>query len=154
MPSSSRPPKGGFSQHDIHPVGLGIADIGSCKSIVVTDKGWVFNAMEQHVRNTEHVRELFFLCCPQALLHLLFIFWLLDITLAHVMDCAGEKAACSTGGIEENLSWFRVYAVYHERCHSTRGIILSGISRTLEVIQDLLVDIPEVLALLEIVEVH
>ena len=92
--------EGRIGEHNIHPVALGIADIGPGKGVIMAHKRGIVNAVEQHIGNTEHVRELFLLCCAQGLLHLLLIFGLLHIALAHVPDGAGEKAAGAAGRVK------------------------------------------------------
>ncbi len=66
---------------------------------------------------------------------------------------AGEEAAGAAGGIEQDLAGLRVDAVDHEGGDGARRVVLAGIAGRLQVVEDLLVDVAEVLALGEVVEV-
>ena len=68
-------------------------------------------------------------------------------------DGAGEEAAGAAGGVEEDLAGLRVDAVGHEGGDGAGGVVLAGVPGALEVVQDLLVDVAEVLALGQVVEV-
>ena len=68
-------------------------------------------------------------------------------------DGAGEKAAGAAGGIEQDFAGLRVDAVDHEGGDGARRVVLAGIAGRLQVVEDLLVDVAEVLALGEIVEI-
>lgn len=147
------PAEGRIGEDDVHAVGLTIADIGPGQGIVVTDEGGVVDAVQQHVRHTEHVRELLFLAGAQGLLHLLFVDRFLHIAVAHVANGTGEKPAGAAGRIEKNFPWARVNAVRHEGRDGARRIVFARIAGALEIIQDLLVDVAEMLALGQVVEV-
>ena len=77
----------------------------------------------------------------------------LHVALAHVADGAGEEAAGAAGGIEQDLAGLRVDAVDHERGDGARRVVFAGVAGALQVVEDLLVDVAEVLALGEVVEV-
>ena len=49
--------------------------------------------------------------------------------------------------VTKDLANVRVYAIRHERGDGPRRVVFAGVSGALQIIQDLLVDIPEVLAL-------
>ena len=68
-------------------------------------------------------------------------------------DGAGEKAAGAAGGIEQDFAGVRVDAVDHEGGDGARRVVLARVAGRLQVVEDLLVDVAEVLALGEIVEV-
>ena len=68
-------------------------------------------------------------------------------------DGAGEEAAGAAGGVEEDLAGLRVDAVGHEGGDGTGSVVLARVAGALEVVQDLLVDVAEVLALGKVVEV-
>ena len=74
----------------------------------------VLDAVQQHVGDAEHVRQLLLLDGAQGLLHLLLVLDLLHVALAHVADGAGEKAAGAAGGIEQDFAGLGVDAVGHE----------------------------------------
>ena len=62
-------------------------------------------------------------------------------------DGAGEKAAGAAGGIEQDFAGVRVDAVRHEGGDGARRVILARVAGRLQVVEDLLVDVAEVLAL-------
>ena len=66
---------------------------------------------------------------------------------------AGEKAAGAAGGVEENFAGFGVNAVDHEGGDGAGRVVFTGIAGALQVIENLLVDVAEVLAFGEVVEV-
>ena len=147
------PAEGRIGEDDIHPVRLGVADIGAGQGVVMADEGWVVDAVEKHIRDAEHVRELLFLSGAQALLHLLFVLRGLHVAFAHVADGAGQEPARTAGGIEEDLPRFRVDTVGHEGRYGAGGVVLTRVAGALKVVEDLLVDIAEVLSLGQVVEV-
>ena len=77
----------------------------------------------------------------------------LHVALAHVADGAGEEAAGAAGGVEQDLAGLGIDAVDHERGDGARRVVLAGVAGALQVVQDLLVDVAEVLALGQVVEV-
>ena len=78
---------------------------------------------------------------------------LLHIALAHVADGAGEKAAGAAGGVEQNLAGLGVDAIHHEGGDGARSVVLARVAGALQVVEDLLVDVAELLALGQVVEV-
>jgi hypothetical protein len=70
-----------------------------------------------------------------------------------VIDGAGEKAAGPAGGIEQDFAGMRVYAVGHESGDSARRVVFAGIAGRLQVIQELLVELAEVPALVKAVRI-
>ena len=68
-------------------------------------------------------------------------------------DGAGEEAAGAAGGVEQDLAGLRVDAVGHEGGDGARRVVLAGVAGALQVVEDLLVDVAEVLALGQVVEV-
>ena len=153
MPSSSRAAEGRIGEDDVHAVGLAVADVGPGQGVVVADEAGVLDAVQQHVGDAEHVRELLLLHGAQGLLHRLLVLGLLHVALAHVADGAGEEAAGAAGGVEEDLAGLRVDAVHHEGGDGARRVVLARVAGALQVVEDLLVDVAEVLALGEVVEV-
>ena len=77
----------------------------------------------------------------------------LDVALAHVADGAGEEAAGAAGGVEEDFAGLGVDAVGHEGGDGAGGVVLARVAGALQVVEDLLVDVAEVLALGQVVEV-
>ncbi len=78
---------------------------------------------------------------------------LLHVALAHVADGAGEEAAGAAGRVEEDLAGVRVDAIGHEGGDGAGRVVLARVAGALQVVQDLLVDVAEVLALGQVVEV-
>jgi len=81
-----------------------VADVGPRQRVVAADEAGVFNAMQQHVGDAEHVRQLLLFDPMERLLHGLFIGHPLDVALAHVTDGAGEESAGATGGVKQALA--------------------------------------------------
>ena len=77
----------------------------------------------------------------------------LHVVLTHVADGAGEKAAGAAGWVEENLARLRVDAIDHEGGNGAGRVVLARVAGALQVVQDLFVDVAEMLALGEVVEV-
>ena len=71
----------------------------------------------------------------------------LDVALAHVAQRAGKKAAGAAGGIEQDFAGMRVDAVRHEGGDGAGRVILARVAGRLQVVENLLVDVAEVLAL-------
>ena len=76
--------EGRIGENDIDTVSCCIADIRPRQRVVVTDETRVLDAMQEHIGNTEHVRELLFLDGAQRLLHALLILYLFHVTVPHV----------------------------------------------------------------------
>ena len=68
-------------------------------------------------------------------------------------DGAGEEAAGAAGRVEQDLAGLRVDAVDHEGGDGARRVVLARVAGALQVVEDLLVDVAEVLALGQVVEV-
>jgi hypothetical protein len=77
----------------------------------------------------------------------------LDVALAHVADGAGQEAAGAAGGVEEGLAGPRVDHLDHEGGDGAGGVVFARVAGGLQVVEDLLVDVAEVLALGQVVEV-
>jgi hypothetical protein len=73
--------------------------------------------------------------------------------LAHVVDGAGEEAAGAAGGVDEDFAGLRIDPVGHELGDGPRRVEFPGVAGGLEVAEDFLVDVAEVLALFQAVEV-
>jgi hypothetical protein len=101
----------------------------------------------------QHVRELLLLHGAEAGAAWPLVLGAFDVVLAHVADGAGEEAAGAAGGVEQGLAGLGVGHLHHERGHGTGGVVLAGVAGGLQVVEDLLVDVAEVLALGEVVEV-
>ena len=120
----------------------------------MTHETGILNAVQKHVGDAEHVRQLLLLDGAQCLLHALLILNLFHIALAHVADGAGKESARAAGGVEENFAGPGIDAVHHERSDGAGRVILAGIAGALQVVEDLLIDVAEMLPLGEIIEVH
>jgi hypothetical protein len=99
------------------------------------------------------MRQLLLLDGAERLLHELLVLRPLHGARAHVAEGGSEEAAGTAGGVEQDLARARVDAVGHEGGDGARGVVLTGVAGTLEVVEDLLVEVAEVLALDEVVEV-
>ena len=114
----------------------------------------ILNAVQQHIGDAEHVRELLLFDGTQGFLHVLLVLDLFYVALAHVAHGASEESAGAAGGVQENFARVGVDAVRHEGGDGARGVILAGIAGALQVVEDLLVDVAEMLPLGEVIEVH
>jgi hypothetical protein len=94
------PAEGRVGEHDVHAVGLTVADVGASERVVLTHERGVVDAVQQHVGDAEHMRKLLFLHGAQPLLHAPLVFRRFHVAAAHVAQGAGEKAAGATGGVE------------------------------------------------------
>ena len=65
----------------------------------------------------------------------------------------GQEAAGAAGGVEQGLARCGVDAVDHEGGDGTGRVVLAGIARGLQVVQDLFVDVAKMLAFGQVVEV-
>ena len=110
--------------------------------------------MQEHVGDTQHVGQLLLLGGPQARLHRLFIGDALHMALAHVADRAGEEAAGAHGGVEQQLAGFGIHPLHHEAGYPSGRVVLARIAGALQIVEQLFVDVAEVFALGEIVEVN
>ena len=145
--------EGRIGEHDVDAVRLRIADVGPGEGVVAADEAGVLNAVEQHVGDAEHVGKLLFLDSLEGLLHGQLVFDALNVALAHVADGAGEKAAGAAGGIEQAFAGMGIDAVDHEGCDRARRVVLARVAGALQVVQNLFIDVAEVLALGQVVEV-
>ncbi len=68
-------------------------------------------------------------------------------------DGTGEEATGAAGRVEEHLAGVRVDPVRHEGGDGARRVVFARIAGALEVVQDLFIDVAEVLALGQVVEV-
>ena len=108
---------------------------------------------KQHIGDAEHVGQLLLLNPMQRDLHVDFVLDPLHVVLAHVANGAGEESAGAAGGVEQAFAGMRVDAIHHEGGDRARRVVFAGVAGALQVIEDLLVDVAEVLALDEIVEI-
>jgi hypothetical protein len=124
-----------------------------CQRVVVAHEARVLDAVQQHVGDAQHVRELLLLDRAQGALHPRLVLGPLHVTLAHVINGAGEKAAGPAGGIEQDFAGLGINAVGHEGGDGARGVVFAGIAGGLQVVEKLLVELAEVAALVQAVEV-
>ncbi len=152
MPSSSRPPKGGLvttmSTRSALPQEIsGRASVLSwrtklgssmpCSSMLVTHSmcGSCFFSTAR--RRPASVRAA----------------WACERKTFHVLDRAGQKTAGAAGRVEQGLAGTRIDAVDHEGGDGPRRVELARIAGRLQVVEQLLVELAEVPALVEVVEV-
>ena len=122
-----------------------VADVWAGEGVVVAHEARVLDAVQEHVRRAEHVRQRLLLHGPERLLHQLLVLRGLDVPLAHVAHRAGEEAAGATRGVEKDLSGLRIDPLCHERGDGPRRVVLAGVACALQVVEELLVDVAEVL---------
>ena len=139
--------EGRIGEHDVHPVLLSPVGVGPRQGVVVAHEAGVLDAVQQHVGDAEHVGELLFLDGAQGRLHGLLVLGPLDVALAHVAERAGQEAAGAAGGVEQGLAGARIDAVGHEGGDGAGRVVFARIACRLQVVQNLLVDVAEVLAL-------
>ena len=145
--------EGRVGEDDVHPVALAVADVGPGQGVVVAHEAGVLDAVQQHVGDAEHVRELLLLHGAQAGLQGLLVLRAFHVAFAHVADGAGEEAAGAAGGVEQDLAGLGVDALDHEGGDGAGGVVLARVAGALQVVEQLLVDVAEVLALGQVVEV-
>ena len=113
----------------------------------------ILDAVQQHVGDAEHVGKLLLLNGAQRCLHDLLVLGPLHIAFAHVAQRTGEEAAGAAGGVEQGLAGLRVDTVGHEGGDGARRVILAGVACRLQVVEDLFVDVAEMLAFGQVVEI-
>ena len=109
--------------------------------------------MQQHVGDGEQVRQGLFLDTEDAPLQDGVVLDGLDLVLADVLQGADEEAAGAAGRVEDLFAQPRVDHVGHELGDGARRVVLAGVAGALEVLQNLLVDVAEEVALRGDVEV-
>ena len=102
----------------------------------------IIDVVQNQICGTEHMRKRFFLYTQNRLLKLLFIINVMDL-LTQMLQRTDQKTASAAGKIQHLLAKLRINHVHHELGNGTRGIIFAGISGTLQVLQDILVNIVE-----------
>src|SRR3546814_15950066 len=83
------------------------ADVGAGKCVVVPHEAGIFDAVQQHVGDAEHMRQRLFFYGAEGLLHQLFILGPLHVTITHVTHGAGEETAGATRRVEDDISGLR-----------------------------------------------
>src|SRR5258706_12698589 len=86
-------------ENDVYPVRLRVADIRPREGVVMAHEAGIFNAVQQHICDTKHVRELLFLDGSQCLLHPPLVVHFFHVTLAHVPNRAREESARTAAGV-------------------------------------------------------
>ena len=86
-------------------------------------------------------------------LHGLFVLWPLDMALAHVPQGTGQETAGTAGRIKQGFARLRVDTVHHEGGYGAGRVVLARIARRLQIVQNLFVDVAEMLAFAQVVEV-
>ena len=113
--------------------------------------------MKQHVGGAEQVGKLLLLDPADAVgdgLSILGAGFLGELSF-EVVDGGGEEAAGAAGGVEDDLALVQpgIDHLHHELGDSTRGVELAGVPGAAQVVEDLLVDVAELAAALDVVEV-
>src|SRR5687768_15016506 len=98
--------------------------------------------------------ELLFLDGAKRTLHRNLILHRLHVPLSHMSDGAGKEATSPACRVKKELAWPGIDPIHHKGGYSARSVVLASITRALQVVEDLLIDVAEMLALGEIIEVH
>ena len=120
----------------------------------MADEAGILDAVQQHVGDAEHVRQLLFLDGAQASCMCLLVLDLFHVALAHVADGAGEEAAGAACGIEQDFAGLGVDALRHESGDGAGRVVFARVAGALQVVEDLFVDVAEMLPLGEVIEIH
>ncbi len=152
MPSSSMPPKGGLvTITSTRSFGRPVAQRAR-QRVVMADIGRDVDAMQKEIGHAQHVRQVLLLDAGEAFLD----GSLVDLglcLLAQVLDGADEEAAGAAGGIEDRFAELRIDLLDDELRHRARRVELAGVTRGLQVLEQLLVDVAEHVAVIRGVEV-
>ena len=95
----------------------------------------------------------FFSTARRVCLHDPLVLGPLYVAIAHVTQRRGQKTAGAAGGIEQGLAGPGVNAVDHKGGDGAGRVVLAGVARRLQVVQDLFVDVAEMLTFGQVVEV-
>ncbi len=122
------PPKGGLVTTMSTRSSLLQRDQRPCQRVVMAHEARVLDAVQQHVGDAEHVRQLLLsrpraarpACAPAASA--------CGHSLLHVTDRAGQEPARAAGGIEQGLARMRIDAIDHEGRDGARRVVLAGIA--------------------------
>ena len=147
------PAEGRIGEDDVHSVGLAVADIGSGQVLSWRTKDGSSMPCSSMFVTQSMCGSCFFSTARKACCIFCSSARFLHVVLPHVADGAGEKAAGAAGGVEQNLARVWVDAIGHEGGDGAGRVVLARVAGALQIVEDLLVDVAEVLALGEVVEV-
>ena len=85
--------EGRIGEHNVHPILASPADIWPRQGVVVTHEPRIFDAVQQHVGDAQHMGKLLLFDGAERRLHGLFVLGPLDMALAHVPQGTGQEAA-------------------------------------------------------------
>jgi hypothetical protein len=125
----------------------------SGQSIVVPDVGGHVDAVQQHVGDAQQMRQRFFLNAQDRTLKQFFFVRRFDL-LSQMIDGTGEKAAGAAGRIQDRFAELRIDHVDHKLRHGSGRVVFARVACTLEVFQDLLVQVAENVPVFGAVEVE
>jgi hypothetical protein len=129
------------------------ANEGAGQGVVVAHEAGVLDTVQQHVGHAQHVRQGLLLHRAQGALHQGLVLRLFHIAFAHVAHGAGQETAGATGRVEQGVAGARVDAVDHERGDRAGRVVFARVAGRLQIVEDLLVDVAEVLAIGQVVEI-
>ncbi|MNY55324.1 hypothetical protein D3C86_1912910 [compost metagenome] len=89
------------------------------------------DAVQDHVRGGQQVRQRFFLHAENAGLQGAFVFGGFYIAAAFVFDGAGEKASGAAGRVHDLFVQLRIDHTHHKLGDWARGVELASITRVL-----------------------
>ena len=78
------PAEGRIGENDVHAIDWRVADVGPRQRVVVAHEAGILNAVQQHVGDAEHVRQLLLLDRAQRFLHALLV---LDLSSRSARAC-------------------------------------------------------------------
>jgi hypothetical protein len=90
--------EGRVGEDDVHPVLLAPADVGPGQGVVVAHEARILDAVQQHVGDAEHVRQLLLLHRAEARLQGCLVLRALHVALAHVAMAQVRKPPVPQAG--------------------------------------------------------
>ncbi len=118
----------------------------------MADVGGDVDAVQEEIGHAQDVREVLLLDTGEAVLDGALVGLGLGL-LAQVLDGADEEAAGATGGIENRFAETGIHLLDDELGDGARGVELAGIARGLKILEELLVDVAEHVAVIGGIEV-
>ena len=137
---------------DIHPFLWAPVAQGAREGVAVLHPVRNVYAVEEEVRDAEDVGQVLLLYAPEGLLHGELVGICLRL-FSQVIDGRGEKASRTAGWVENDLPQTGVHLIHDELSHGAGRVELAGVSGGLKVLENLLINIAEEVAVRGCVEV-
>ena len=109
--------------------------------------------MDDHVGDTEQVRERLFLDATNAGLEDSFLFSVPNLRIPDALDAAGQEATGAAGGVQHRLTELWGHHVHGELSDWTWSVVFTCVPGALEPLQNGLVDVAEQMPVARVVEV-